>query len=347
MENEEIDLIEVLAKLWRRKRMIVWFVLIFMTVGLVVAFILPRQYTARCTLGLEMEDKTTRISVEGMSAFQSMNLGDVRHSRIVSPSMYPNILFSVPFQKELIYTPLFGNGSEKKISFYDYYLQREGVVGDGRNLADGLSVMSLTKDEERCLTYLEKQIDIQVNAKENNLKLEVSMLDPQVAAGLAEQIQRMLQDYITRFRVAKVQTALEFIESRYEEIKSELEIRQKALIDFRENHRGQNSVKIEAQEKILDNDYNLYFELYADLVKQREKAKIQVKEDMPVLTLIEPVVLPTSPSKPQRGLILLASVFLGLFVGCGGVLIHPVFSEIISGKKPSPAIPLNRMKKIS
>ena len=87
--------------------------------------------------------------------------------------------------------------------------------------------------------------------------------------------------------------------------------------------------------------------LYSDIVKQREKAKIQVKEDMPVLTVIEPVVEPTVPSKPQRALIVLASLLLGLFVGCGFVLIQPIFSQIVSSKKQAHTIPIKRMKKIS
>ena len=99
--------------------------------------------------------------------------------------------------------------------------------------------------------------------------------------------------------------------------------------------------------KILTNDYELFFGLYSDIVKQREKAKIQVKEDMPVLTVIEPVVEPTVPSKPQRALIVLASLLLGLFVGCGFVLIQPIFSQIVSSKKQAHTIPIKRMKKIS
>lgn len=87
MENEEIDLIEVMAKLWHRKRTIMYIALFFLVGGLVLAFFLPRKYTAQCTLGLEMEDRTTRINVEGMSPFQSMPMGDMRNTRIVSPAM--------------------------------------------------------------------------------------------------------------------------------------------------------------------------------------------------------------------------------------------------------------------
>ena len=120
MENEEIDLIEVMAKLWHRKKTIMYIALFFLVGGLVLAFFLPRKYTAQCTLGLEMEDRTTRISVEGMSPFQSMPMGDMRNTRIVSPAMYPDIFFSVPFQKELIYSPLYIDERGDTVTFYNY-----------------------------------------------------------------------------------------------------------------------------------------------------------------------------------------------------------------------------------
>ena len=145
----------------------------------------------------------------------------------------------------------------------------------------------------------------------------------------------MLQTYIARFRIAKAQAALDFVEERYTEVKNELEKKQQALVQFREKHPDRTSVQLETEEKILTNDYELFFGLYSDIVKQREKAKIQVKEDMPVLTVIEPVV------------IVLASLLLGLFVGCGFVLIQPIFSQIVSSKKQAHTIPIKRMKKIS
>ena len=314
MENEEIDLIEVMAKLWHRKKTIMYIALFFLVGGLVLAFFLPRKYTAQCTLGLEMEDRTTRISVEGMSPFQSMPMGDMRNTRIVSPAMYPDIFFSVPFQKELIYSPLYIDERGDTVTFYNY------LVSGPERLAlvtDPSQVEQLTEEESKCLAYLKDAFSVKVNNKDGNLKITLDLPDPKLSAYLTNRAQAMLQTYIARFRIAKAQAALDFVEERYTEV------------------------------KILTNDYELFFGLYSDIVKQREKAKIQVKEDMPVLTVIEPVVEPTVPSKPQRALIVLASLLLGLFVGCGFVLIQPIFSQIVSSKKQAHTIPIKRMKKIS
>lgn len=345
MENEEVDLVEMIAKFWQRRKTIMLFVLFFLAGGLAVAFLLPRKYTAWCTLGLEAEDRTTRISVEGTSLFQGMPMSDIRNVKIISPALYPDILFSVPFQKELIYSPLFVNEAGDTVNFYNYLIEPQDALPAASATVSG--VERLTPEESKCLGYLKKAVSVEVNHKNGDLKLLVDMPEPQMAAALAHRMQEMLQRYITKFRIAKAQNALEFIEERYREVKSELEQKQQALVEFREKHKQLNSVQAETEEKILNNDYELFFVLYSDIVRQREKARIQVKEDMPVLTVIEPVVIPTHPSKPSRMLIVIVALLAGLFSGCAWVLLQPVLCQITGKKCDSHIVAMNSMKKIS
>ena len=231
-----------------------------------------------------------------------------------------------------------------------YQLEPEYLVSGPERLAlvtDPSQVEQLTEEESKCLAYLKDAFSVKVNNKDGNLKITLDLPDQKLSAYLTNRAQAMLQTYIARFRIAKAQAALDFVEERYTEVKNELEKKQQALVQFREKHPDRTSVQLETEEKILTNDYELFFGLYSDIVKQREKAKIQVKEDMPVLTVIEPVVEPTVPSKPQRALSVLASLLLGLFVGCGFVLVQPIFSQIVSSKKQAHTIPIKRMKKIS
>ena len=310
MEDKEIDLLEVIAKLWGRRKVILQFVLFFLMAGVAVSFLLPRKYTAHCTLGLEAEDRTTRISVEG------------------------------------IYAPLFVNEMGDTVNFYKYLIKPQNTYVSVRPVT-GTEVERLTPEENRCLGYLKRVITVKVNHKDGNLKLTVDMPDPHMAARLTYKVQEMLQQYITKFRIAKAQAALDFIEGRCQEVKGELERKQQALIEFRERYKTQNSIQLKTKEKILNNDYELFFSLYSDIIRQREKAKIQVKEDMPVLTVIEPVVVPVVPSKPQRSLIILAALFAGIIAGCTWVLIQPLLLQIIGKKHNARTIPLNPMKKIS
>lgn len=318
MEEQEIDLLEIVSKLWRRRKLILLFMFVFTVIGTGVAFLLPRLYTAKCTLGLELEDKTMRVKVEGLSALQNMNIGDVKEGRVITPGMYPNILYSIPFLKELTYYKLYQGEGKDSVSFYEYYT---GSHVQNNEIVQNSGVQNLSEGESSCIAFLRKNVTLDVINKDGCLRLSVDMPNAFIAAQLADKIQQMLQKYITKFKVAKAQAALDFIDERYIDVKRELENRQQELIAFRERNKGRVAVLLGTEEKILMNDYELFFNLYSDIVRQREQAKILVKENMPVLTLIEPVVMPSSPVKPQRGLIILLSIFLGGFVGSGWVLI--------------------------
>ncbi len=53
------------------------------------------------------------------------------------------------------------------------------------------------------------------------------------------------------------------------------------------------------QEEALTNEYNLTYSVYSELAKQMEQAKIAVNETTPILTIVEPVVVPIERSKPK------------------------------------------------
>lgn len=272
-------------------------------------------------------------------------MGDMRNTRIVSPAMYPDIFFSVPFQKELIYSPLYIDERGDTVTFYNYLVsgpERLALV------ADPSQVEQLTEEESKCLAYLKDAFSVKVNNKDGNLKITLDLPDPKLSAYLTNRAQAMLQTYIARFRIAKAQAALDFVEERYTEVKNELEKKQQALVQFRRKTSGPDIRAIRNGRENTDQRLRaLFFGHLFRYCKATGEGKIQVKEDMPVLTVIEPVVEPTVPSKPQRALIVLASLLLGLFVGCGFVLIQPIFSQIVSSKKQAHTIPIKRMKKIS
>lgn len=171
------------------------------------------------------------------------------------------------------------------------------------------------------MAYLKKKIVLKIVERDGYLKLSVAMPGAEMAAQIAQQTQEMLQQYITEFKVAKVQATLNFIEERHAEVKQELEKKQQALIVFREKNKENSLLVKKGEEKILNNEYELFFNLYADIVRQREQARMLVKENIPVLTVIEPVILPSSPAKPNRMLIIAISALIGGFIGCSWVLL--------------------------
>lgn len=139
------------------------------------------------------------------------------------------------------------------------------------------------------------------------------------AAQLAQHTQKMLQQYITDFKVKKAKANLEFVQQRYDETKKQFEKAQDGLARFRDRNKNVATAMAQTELERLNSNYNLLSSVYTELAKQLEQAKIQVKEDTPVFTIIEPVSVPLEKSKPKRAMILIIWIFLGGIIGTGMV----------------------------
>jgi uncharacterized protein involved in exopolysaccharide biosynthesis len=78
----------------------------------------------------------------------------------------------------------------------------------------------------------------------------------------------------------------------------------------------------------LRNEYDIAYTIYRELATQREQAKIAVKENQTILTLVNPPVVPVVKSAPRRSIIIVGFLLLGVVISVGWVLISPVFKAI-------------------
>jgi uncharacterized protein involved in exopolysaccharide biosynthesis len=71
----------------------------------------------------------------------------------------------------------------------------------------------------------------------------------------------------------------------------------------------------------LESDYNFTFTVYSEMAKQLEQAKLNVAKETPIFSIISPVVVPTDKSAPNRVLILVVFIGIGLIFSLVFVLI--------------------------
>lgn len=191
----------------------------------------------------------------------------------------------------------------------------------------GSAIQSLSKDEKEVAEILDRIVSLNVNDKDGYVQLSASLPEPLAVAQLAQQAQKLLQEYITRFKIEKVQSNLDFVQKQYDKAKERYEVRQDELAKFRDANKGFVSAVAKTREDMLTNEYNLAYNVYSELAKQLEQAEIAVNETTPILTVVEPVVVPVERSKPKRGLICVLFTFLGGFAGVGVVLGLPFLAN--------------------
>ena len=316
--ENEIDLIEVVKKLWAKRKFILKVTVVCACLGVLVALFSAKVFTASCTIVPQTGEKTTGGSLSGLAAIAGINIGSLGAGDVLSPKIYPKILASVPFQKEIMQTAIKFEEYDQPVKLLDYYTADEyaqfslggtilkytiglpGVIigairGEEPEPQYGegavATLESLSKDEAECIKTLKDKINMNLNDKDGYITLSVDMPEPLAAAQLAAKVQELLQRYVTDFKIQKVKANLEFVESRYEEAKKEYEKKQEELAIFNDANRNLVSNVAKTTQERLNNEYTLLFGVYSELAKQREQANIQVKETTPVFTVVEPVHL--------------------------------------------------------
>lgn len=351
-KEEEINLVEIAQKLWRNRKFIFKVTAVFAVLGLIVAISTPNVYTASCTMVPQTGQKSAGGSLGGLAAIAGINLGSLGSGEVLSPTVYPKIMTNINFQKELIYSKFHFNGFNEPVTLYEFYTdkkyQKFSIIGtlkkytiglpgiiigaikgkSGNTLpSDSSSLQSLTSKEKGVVKIVNTNLALSVNNKDGYISISSTMPEPLLAAELTQRGLELLQKYITEFKIEKVTSNMQFIEKSFEDSKRNFESKQSELARFRDANKSFSSAVAKTHEEKLISEYTLLLSLYTELAKQKEQAKIAVTETTPILTVIEPVIVPIEKSKPSRAMMLLIYTFLGLIIGVGLVFVLPYLEK--------------------
>lgn len=357
VEEQEIDLVELIQKMWINRWLIIKVTGVFVVLGVLVALFSAKVYTASCDI-VPDTGKSGNSKMSSLAALAGVNLGEGADVTALSPLVYQNIMNGTSFRKELMQTKIDFEDVDKPVSFFDYYTSEEynkpgvfdyikkytiglpfvilnairgeqpepdySAIGD----SDGPTLETLSKDEYNALKILEQCVSLTLDNKNGYVTITTNMPEAVASAQLAQATVVLLQKYITEFKIAKVQSNLDFIQSRYNEAKKNFEDIQIRRAAFRDANTNTNKYSARVEAEKLDAEYTLAMNLYSELATQLEQAKIEVKKDTPILTVVRPVTIPYKKSKPQRLQILVAFTFLGVVAGAGLVLGLPMLANI-------------------
>lgn len=348
-EEDEIDLIALAKTLWSGRKTIIKITLIFMAIGLFVAIFSEKEYTASTTIVPATQGKSIGGSLGGLAAMAGINLGSLGSDSGISPSLYPQIVNSIPFQKQLLQTPLTIEGQDKPITYTDYYtniyspslleyikkftiglpglilkaIKSKPVIKSRHpELVEGevkAQIQTITDDENQLIKQLKDQLAIDINDIDGYVSISATLPEAKAAAQLAQHAQELLQRYIINFKVQKSKEQLKFIQGRYQEKEKEFKTIQNQLASFKDRNQNINTTLAQSKLVQLQSEYDLAYSVYTELAKQLETQQLQVKQDTPVFTVLKPVTIPIEKAKPKRVLILAIWTFFGVIIGIGMV----------------------------
>ncbi|NJN27902.1 MAG: lipopolysaccharide biosynthesis protein [Cyclobacteriaceae bacterium] len=347
IQDDEIDLIEVVKTIWAGRILILKVTAAFFIIGLIIAFGSKVEYEASCKLMPENQEglKPNMGGLGSLAGLAGINL-DMGGTNALTPELYPEIAKSTPFLIDVWKKPIRFEKQDTLVSSYTFFrdLDRPSFLSLVANYTIGLpiqikswlssseeenietqtkeqQIITLSKVETEYLEEFRERISVDVDAKSGILTLTTEMPDAQAAAEVAQISIELLTQYLIDYKIEKAKVNFDFVQARFDETKADFENAQKRLAIFNDRNRNVSTAYGNIEYERLQNEYNLAFEVYKGLASQLEQAKLKVKEETPVFTVLEPVQVPVAKSSPRRTLILMLSVFFGLVFGSGLIFI--------------------------
>ncbi len=127
-----------------------------------------------------------------------------------------------------------------------------------------------------------------------------------------------------------------FIEERIREVSAELEQTENSLAEFRERNLGVAAPKIMMQMGRLTRTLSVNQEIFLQLRKQVELAKIEELKDQPLIEVISKPVIAVDRTKPRRKQIVMLGAFLGAILGVGSAFFHHWFARMLAKPATRP-----------
>lgn len=332
--RKEIDLVELFKKIWAERKFILRWCGIAAVIGLVVAFSIPKEYTTRVTLA--PESTSSNRSLSGLSALAGMagiNLGGTGQSRdALFPTLYPNIVSSIPFVTELFDVPVKSLDGKLQTTVFDYMTEHQRApwwrtvlsfpmkaVGwfvslfkeeKVDNPQQKVNPFQLTRKEAGVVAGLSRKIDVSVDKKTYLVTLSVTMQDPLISATLTDTVLSRLQNYITKYRTDKSRQDLAYVQKLYDEAKQVYYDAQQQYADYVDQNQNIMLRSVQVKQERLQNEMNLAYNLYNQTAQQLQMAKAKVQENTPVYAVVQTATVPLKASRPSKMMILIGFVLL-------------------------------------
>ena len=350
VQDDEISINfgEIWRALLKYKFLIAITALLFAGMGALFSLTINNEYEATVKMVPESADSKSGGGMAGglgglssLAGLAGINIGGATGTDAIQPAMYPNIVASIPFLQELIRSKIYNPKIKKYQLLRDYLKERqsnapiklydsEKLEEDRakRELSDAdlkdlnvpktagqtIDFINIDLKEAQILNKLTSYIKVEVDKKTMFLTITCTLQNPVIAANLTSLVQSQLTRYIVNYRTEKVRKEMDFLTSRQAEARKRYDQALFTYSNYKDQNRNRFLNVAKTQEKKLQYEVDLAFNLYSSLSSQLSEAQIRVQKETPIFKVLEPAQVPLSRSSPKRSLITIGAMFIGIFV---------------------------------
>ncbi len=185
-------------------------------------------------------------------------------------------------------------------------------------------IVELNPTREALISQIKDNISIE--NKGNVSSVIVQANDAFISAVMSKLVLEKLIDYITLYKTTKERDNIQYLEDRLKESEQEY---QNALIksaSYKDKSYGVIFQSSQTKEQIYNNDVNLKFNLYNQFKTQLEQAKIDLKKETPLFTVLDPITIPSNTSN-QSYLLYIIKYLFGAFLCSLILILYKLFTK--------------------
>lgn len=341
-EEDDIDIMELIAKLWKKKTMIIKWCIAGAVIGLIAGFSIPKTYKASVTIAPEQQQRTNS-SVSSIASMMGVNLNNSVDA--ISVDMFPDVVHSIPFIVELFDLPVTFERKDSVITttLVDYMKEYQRspwwnsvinapfkalgwLMSIGKEKKDEaytavLDPSNLPKKERQVVKYFNENLLVNVDKKSGKTSMSLTMQDPRVVASVMNAVTENLKAYMSDYRTSKARQDVENLEVICALRKADYYKAQQTYADFVDANKNVIRQSANAERDRLQQEMNLAYQVYSQVATNLEGARIQAEQAKPIFVIIDPVTVPLKKAAPSKARLLLVFTFLAGCCAAAWVLI--------------------------
>lgn len=325
--TKEIDVLTLMAKVWRKKKTLYAFVFVFMCLGVVVALTQQKMYTANVILAPEA---TSMGMSQNLSDIASMigigSSGNGNNIDAIYPDIYPEIFASSNFIITLFDIPVNVNGVSKtyyrhikedtKTSIFSYpkiWILKLFTKKDQNKTSKIVNPYRLTEEQDGICGAIRKNVGCQLNKGTSLVEIYATDTNPEVAACMADTLKNKLQEYIILYRTKKARQDYNYAKKINTEAKVIYERARQKYASFTDANTNVQLASLQSKIEELENDMQLKYNNYTETAQLMRKAEEKIQENTPAFTELQSATVPLRSSSTPRSLIIIIYAFVGVF----------------------------------
>ncbi len=331
MTEKRTDIVGLILLLWEYRKLLIRNSLIAFVLAVIIAFSIPKLYTSDTLIAPEFSSENSILGgLSSIASIAGVDFGGLSDEEAIYPDLYPAIVTSTPFLVDMLKLEVETQDKELKTDLYDYLLNHQnspwwseginavknlfkdknkGMDSDLRELAP----TEYTREQTLFLKELEDLFVVTLGKTTSIMTVSATMQDPLIAATVSQAMAEKLQYYVDNYRTKKYRDNVAYLENLSKESLATYKQNQEAYSSYVDANQNPFLESVKTRRDELENELQLSYSIYQQVVQQLEAAKAKLQEKKPISAIIQPALIPVKASSPKKMIMAATFVFMAFF----------------------------------